>query len=188
MLSKTELFDGVQSFSPRQRVIYQIGLVLFLVALFVLSAGVIIGLSILLAYWLIDPEVSTEVLMSVTVVPGVMCLLFVAAGTERTYNTSMNKPEAMRRTGWRGLRAGFLTGVVVVALVHFLSQLIMARALYGRVHFSRSITAYCGPLPVLYGILFAIPIALGCGLFAAGMEIGEQVVYEWVSSQGEKKA
>jgi hypothetical protein len=184
MLSRSELFDGVHAFTPHQRTAYEVGLMATIGGIGLLSAVVIGVLSALLAQWLVDPGISTEGLISVIILPGVMAFIFVAASVKRISNPALSKTESMKKAGWYGMRAGFVVGLIVVVIIHFLGQLIMNRAIYGPMTTTSNLLSYCsGPLPFVYGFLFAIPIALGSGLYATLFEVGAQIVFEIVHTR-----
>jgi hypothetical protein len=92
----------------------------------------------------------------------------------------------MARAAWGGARAGYGVGFVIVALMHFLGQLLLTRAMYGPLDY-RQVSSYCGLIPVLYGLLFALPIALGTGLFAAAVTVSAQLTYDVITTLTQKR-
>lgn len=186
MFNKTELFEAVHAFSPRTRVMYEFGLFAATVLWALLSVAVLAGLSILLTRWLVTSDLSTDEMVGAIILPSVMAFVFVAASLRSTSDPHFGKGRNMARAAWRGARAGFVVGLVVVGFTHFLGQLLLTRAIYGPLEFQSHVLSYCGPIPVLYGLLFALPVAAGTGLFAAFAAVSAQVVYD-VMAALEKK-
>ncbi len=186
MMNKTELFDALRAFPPRTRALYEIGLVASTAVWAILSAAMIAGLSALFAQFLVSAELSTEELIAAMIVPSVMAFVFVAAGFRSTNDPRFGKSYNMIRSAWRGARAGFVVGWIVVGFAHFLGQLLLTRAIYGPLEFQSRILSYCGPITVLYSVLFALPVAVGTGLFAAFVPVSAQVVYDIMAALEKK--
>jgi len=143
----------------------------------ILCALLIGGLSALLARWLVDPDVGTDALMGAIIMPAIMAFAFVLAGARRHFRAGESRWAAAWGAARRNAVAGLAVGFVFVVFTHFLGQLLITRALYGSLEFHKHILDYIGLIPVLYGLLFAVPIALGCALYAAYITISGDLIY-----------
>jgi hypothetical protein len=188
VLTKVELFEALETFTPRWRAVYEMGLIGAVAGAGVVSIAALAGTSLLLAQWLVDPDISGDALMGAIMMPAVMAFVFVAAGVRGTYDSRLSRARNMLRAARRGAVPGFFMGAAVVGLGHFLGQLLMSRALYGPLEFQSQILSYCGPIPLLYAVLFALPVALGAAIFAALTLVSPLVVYEAVAAIGKRTA
>jgi hypothetical protein len=186
MLNETELFEAVKAFSRRTWVIYKIGLFAGMVAWTILSVAMMVGLSVMLVRWLVTSDLSTEEMVAAIIMPSVMAFMFVAAGFHSANDPRVGRIRNMARAAWGGARAGYGVGLVIVTLMHFLGQLLLIRAMYGPLDY-RQVSSYCGLIPVLYGLLFALPIALGTGLFAAAVTVSAQLTYDVITTLTQKR-
>jgi hypothetical protein len=184
VLNKTELFEALEAFSPRRRAIYEIARSAWVAASAILSAAVIAGLSTQIARWLVTSDLPTDAMIGAVIMPSVMAFVFVATGVRSASDPRFGKARNMAQAAWGGVRAGFVVGLVVVGFAHFLGQLLLTRAIYGPLEFQGRVFSYCGPIPVLYGLFFALPVAAGAGLFAAFTAVSAQVVYEVMAALG----
>lgn len=187
MLNETELFEAVKAFSRRTWVIYKIGLFAGMAAWAILSVAMMAGLSIMLARWLVTSDLSTEEMVAAIIMPSVMAFMFVAAGFHSANDPRFGRIRNMARAAWGGARAGYVVGLVIVALMQFLGQLLLTRAIYGPLDYHRQVSSYCGLIPVLYGLLFALPIAIGTGLFAAAATVSAQLAYDVIITLAQKR-
>jgi hypothetical protein len=143
----------------------------------ILGGAVVVGLTALVAYYVVDPDLDTESLMAAVIIPPFMAYLFIVAGARREFYAGRKVTHTMRIAAWNGLRRGIVSGFVVMVILHFLAQLIIARAIYGALDYSDHPSYYCHPLPMVYGLIFALPVGLGCALLNAYLSVSDQIIF-----------
>ncbi|MBN1563392.1 MAG: hypothetical protein JXA10_06115 [Anaerolineae bacterium] len=178
MLTDSEIFDFLVDWPRRKRLIYS-GILTGSVALVALLGGaIVVGLTTIVTYYVIDPDLSTEALMGSVIIPSIMAYGFIVAGATREFYPGEKLAYTMRIAAWNGIRRGMISGFLVMVVLHYLAQLLMARAIYGSLEYHTHPSYYCHPLPILYGLLFALPVGIGCGLLNAYLSVSDQVIFE----------
>ncbi len=185
MIPESEIFDSVSHWSRQKRLVYK-GVLSGSVILTVLLSGlIVVGLTALVAYYVVDPDLSTEALFGAVLLPSIMAYLFVASATRREFFVGEKIAHTMRIATWNGFWRGMLCGFVVMVLLHYLAQLMIARAIYGALDFHTHLDYYCHPLPVVYGLIFGLPVGLGCALLNAYLAVSDQVIFEAMKKRPE---
>ena len=178
MLPESEIFGFVSNWSRRKRLIYD-GILIVSMALAAILGGLVVaGLTALVAYYVVDPDLSTQALMGSVMLPSIMAYLFIVGRATREFYPGENYAYTMRIASRNGIRRGMLSGFFVMVVVHYLGQLLIARAIYGVLEYHAHPATYCHPLPILYGLLFALPVGIGCGLLNAYLSVSDQVIFE----------
>lgn len=177
MLPYPELHKMVLEMAPNKRRMYGLVLTATVGAVATVCALLLAGASVGIAKAVVNTDLSDENLWAVAIMPGFMAYLFVAAGA----NLSVIPGESKRHNVWVAARGGFkrgiLAGFVIIFVLHFLGQLLMARAIYGSLEYTTHLSYYCNFYPLVYGVLFAIPVGLTCALFYAYVVVSSHMVY-----------
>ena len=180
MLAQAELHQEVLNFPTRKRLFFDFGMTVMLSALAVGSTALVIVISRIVALQVINDDLSTNAVWGAVIMPVAMAYLFVLAGAKRSFDPGLTVRGALWATGRQGLVRGAMVSFVMVVVIHFLGQLLMARAIYGVLHYHEHPAYYCGPLPLLYGLLFALPVGLVSAAYYALYTISPQVVFNLI--------
>jgi hypothetical protein len=180
MLAQSDFHARLQELDPRQRLIYDAAMTAQFAAITILSMVLVGGLSAFLARWLVDPDLSQEALIGAVIMPGIMAFLLVGTSIRRFTTVGDSFGRTLQVSIRDGLKLGMIVGFLLVTGWHFLGQLAMARAIYGAFEYHAHPAYYCSPKAALYGLLFAVPVALGCALFTAAFRIGPYVTLSLV--------
>ncbi len=178
MLPESEIFETVHGWAPPKRLLYEITLPASLAVVGVLGAFIVGGLTTLIARVVVASDLGGDVLISSVILPSIMAYIFTLAGVTRVYYPDAHYIGIMRRAAWKGFTRGFIVGFVTTVFIHFLAQLLIARAIYGAIKFQSKVAYYCAPTPLLYGVLFAVPIGLGAALLYGYLSVGPQVIFD----------
>jgi hypothetical protein len=178
MLPDSEIFGSVSSWPRGKRLLYDVVLIGSVILIAILGGAVVAGLTALVAYYVVDPDLSTGALMAAVIMPSFMAYLFIVAGATREFYPGEKYVYTMRIAAWNGVRRGMVSGFLVMVALHFLAQLLMARAIYGSLEYHTHPAYYCHPLPIFYGLIFALPVGIGCGLLNAYLSVSDQVIFE----------
>lgn len=180
MLPQSEFDQILWNFEPHKKLIYRTGMIIQLGLTMIICVGLVSGLSVFIARQLIDPDVSQEALIGVVIIPALMVFLVGSVSVSRNSKAGSSIKHALQTALRDGLKVGMLAGFVVIACWHYIGQLAMTRAIYGALEFHAHPDSYCSLRAALYGVVFAIPVALGCSLFTAVFRIGPQIMLNWV--------
>lgn len=181
MLSKLDFDEVVQRLDARRRMVYETGIALLWTLTLIICLGIVTGLSTLIAHQIARSDLSTEALIGAVLMPTIFAFVAVSSAVRRDIWSTASINDTLRRALRDGIRLGMIVGFVVVAVWHYLGQLALARTVYGAFEFQSHPEMYCSPLAALYGVLFAVPVALGCALFTAVYKVGPQVWLNWVN-------
>jgi hypothetical protein len=181
MLSQFDFHQALWNLDPRKRLIYDAGVVVQLGITVIVCLGLIGGLSALLARRLVDPDVSQEGLIAAVIMPTLLAFLVVCTVIRGFTRLGTTLSRTLLIALFDGLRLGLIMGFVVVTFWHYLGQLAMARAIYGALEYHAHPSAYCSFRAAFYGLLFAVPVALGSALFTAVFKVGPHVTLNWVN-------
>lgn len=180
MLPESEIFETVRRWEPSKRLVYEIALPASLAVAGVLGAIIVGGLTTLIARAVVASDLGGDVLISSVILPSIMAYIFTMAGVTRVYYPDEHYFRIMGRAAWKGFTRGFFVGFVTTVVIHFLAQLLVARAIYGAIQYQSHVGYYCAPTPLLYGVLFALPVGLGAALLYGYLSIGPQIVFDRV--------
>jgi hypothetical protein len=181
MLTQSEFDQTLWDLEPRKRFIYHTGIAVQTGVSLIGCAGLVGGLSTLIARQLVAPGLGHEALIGAVIMPCMLAFLAVITSVRRNTRVGGSIGRTLGIALRDGLALGLIVGFVMIACWHYLGQLAMARAIYGSLKYQNHPDAYCGLRAAYYGLLFAVPVALGCGLFTAVFKVGPQVMLNLVN-------
>lgn len=176
MLSVPELQDQVLNFSPRRLRVYQVSLIATFVLVITGSLLLVIGLNTFITHQWIDSNLDGDALIGAVLMPAVMAFVFVATGAKQHFTAYKSIPHNAWMAGMRGFWRGLIAGFILVSFVHYLGQLLVARAIFGSLEYHTRPDVYCGTRPLLYGLAFALPVGLGSALYQGYMAINTHLI------------
>jgi hypothetical protein len=179
MLPQSDFDQTLWSLEAHKQFIYNAGMVVQIGMTVIVCVGLVGGLSTLIARRIVDPDLGREGLSAVVIMPAIIAFLAVSSFVRRTIMAGDSIRQALQAAIWDGLKIGMIVGFLMIASWYYLGQLAMTRAVYGADEYHAHPESYCSPRAALYGLIFAVPVALGCALYTAVYRVGPQVMLNW---------